>query len=462
MAAGFNCQLSFDPLLAAKPSPPPPSPSPPPFVGAFDCASYPAPLQTVKEDGTYHLMELHVPTGSYESLFTFDAKYSYINAAAYNTVDDIAYGKFTVGSGGSATDYLCKFSANPAAAPTECLCVLQAAGQGGVTTSPMGEINAGAFYEDTLYVSKSGKSVYAVTGVSSITPTIPDLSECGGSWEDVVKSIEIDISSLKLQKADLAAQFGWDQWEVAGGADQCYLKTYTLGEGSDFVSTWSPMASNSYLDIVTLRAYGATYIVALGTEDATVLIIKLSSPGVYAGFAFARPVIDWAGAKTTNAAGVAGFSGFGAAFKYGDELYFAANSGVGVMKVDLDDLQDEIARCDQVENAWTSTHVCGLLAGHTVKLTRQSPSLSVAVNDGFNCETEPDAFPDRPTGGCAWSQAMQVLKESGEPSYYKIVALDVALRTYEEIARFATSHAPLGEIETINAVGYNLVDHKGV
>ena len=188
MAAGFNCQLSFDPLLAAKPSPPPPSPSPPPFVGAFDCASYPAPLQTVKEDGTYHLMELHVPTGSYESLFTFDAKYSYINAAAYNTADDIAYGKFTVGSGGSATDYLCKFSANPAAAPTECLCVLQAAGQGGVTTSPMGEINAGAFYEDTLYVSKSGKSVYAVTGVSSITPTIPDLSVCGGSWEDVVES----------------------------------------------------------------------------------------------------------------------------------------------------------------------------------------------------------------------------------------------------------------------------------
>ena len=52
----------------------------------------------------------------------------------------------------------------------------------------MGEINAGAFYEDTLYVSKSGKSVYAVTGVSSITPTIPDLSVCGGSWEDVVES----------------------------------------------------------------------------------------------------------------------------------------------------------------------------------------------------------------------------------------------------------------------------------
>ena len=55
---------------------------------------------------------------------------------------------------------------------------------------------------------------------------------------------------------------------------------------------------------------------------------------------------------------------------------------------------------------------------------------------------------------CAWANAMQVTKASGE-SQYKILALDPVTISYNTIHWFDTTPS------AINSVGYNIVDNKG-
>ena len=85
-------------------------------------------------------------------------------------------------------------------------------------------------------VSKSGKNMYELRGVSTITPTNP-LSDCGGSWlaggaaDDFTKMATawpVEIGALGITKSELVAEFGWDQTAYEAGPHTVHSHTVHL------------------------------------------------------------------------------------------------------------------------------------------------------------------------------------------------------------------------------------------
>ena len=58
-------------------------------------------------------------------------------------------------------------------------------------------------------------------------------------------------------------------------------------------------------------------------------------------------------------------------------------------------------------------------------------------------------------GDCAWSTAMQIVQLDSEGAQYKLKAFDPVTTSYSTIHCFPADHT------TVNAIGYNVVDHKG-
>ena len=371
-------------------------------MGAYDCAGHPNPHQVVKVGGTIQLVELDMLTGAYTSLYTFASWVKYANAIALNPTDGIAYGKFT---DGFDQDFLCRFSADPVSEPMECLCALSTAANGGINNG--GELNSATIVNDVYYVGMAAWNLRAVTGVSSLRGGSSG-AECPGSWifgsrkdgfggrtanSFGLASRTFDVSALGLGIAALTAQFGWNE-RLYG--NERYLKQYAYDSANDLVTSWKPRdGGNTFLDINPFVVAGITYLVGLGAEDGALLIVKLSSPTVVAGYAFARARVDWQGAAfmaiPTNS-GSRGFKGFGAAFQYGSHLYFAANGGTGVFKVDTAEFSEMLWWCD-----FTAEHACGLAAGRTVKLWRVAASAATYANDGMSCVSAIDPFAEPPS-----------------------------------------------------------------
>ena len=88
-------------------------------VAAWDCTTYPLPVQILKATGEsdYKTMQLNLAAGTYEEMWRWTSNTNShptasMNAQAYNVNDGIVYGLFSTSSSGAATQtsYLCRFS----------------------------------------------------------------------------------------------------------------------------------------------------------------------------------------------------------------------------------------------------------------------------------------------------------------------------------------------------------------
>ena len=361
-------------------------------VGKFDCANRSYPMQTVLNETTqdYELVELDLKTGEYNLVYTFDSRFSdtrynlnaptpspTMNAMAYNQKDSIAYGLFRDSSMPSDDYNLCRLSADQAEQPVQCLCRVQRSSKKDDYNG--GSLYAGAIHNDTYFVSSGGHDLFAVRSVSSLTVSTDDV--CPGQWlyegypeliaDFGAPDFATDLETLGLTRGDLIKQLGWNDT----GISENYLKYSLLYvfDSNDMVIDWKPFKQNNaaegvkqnYADLITYELEGQTYLVWLGERDASMFVMRVAGEEID-GYALIRTRLVWD--DCNGCPGPGPFVTFGAGFKYvnefGVQLYFAANSGVGVLKVDVTQLDVAIGACN-----WT-THACGLGAGTTVDLTR--------------------------------------------------------------------------------------------
>merc|ERR1711938_47083 len=72
-------------------------------------------------------------------------------------------------------------------------------------------------------------------------------------------------------------------------------------------------------------------------------------------------------------------------------MYYAANGGTGVFKMNRPVLEEMLVACD-----FTAGHQCGITNGDMLKLQRVAASAGTGNNDGLNCVNVVDPFPDLP------------------------------------------------------------------
>ena len=93
---------------------------------AWDCDTYPLPIQIIKgdSDSSYRTMQLNIAAQTFQQVWLWDsssttAPSAVMNAMAYNVNDGIAYGLFSPSTSGGSY-YLCRFS--HVANSQDCLC----------------------------------------------------------------------------------------------------------------------------------------------------------------------------------------------------------------------------------------------------------------------------------------------------------------------------------------------------
>ena len=72
------------------------------------------------------------------------------------------------------------------------------------------------------------------------------------------------------------------------------------------MTTWDP-DSNSYVDFIDYVHGGITYLISLGGNDASVMIVRLDGSGNYNGHAYSRVVMDWSKAPGGSLRTMQGF-----------------------------------------------------------------------------------------------------------------------------------------------------------
>lgn len=132
----------------------------------WDCDTYPLPMQMLKgnSDTYYRLVELDIVQNAYIQRYQFMAEPSkWMNGAAYNRVDGVAYAVFQYTSGNPRV--LCRFS--HLADSQECFC------ESGSDSLYSATISSSGHY----YLSVGGNSIKRVANVANVTATTP-LSAC--------------------------------------------------------------------------------------------------------------------------------------------------------------------------------------------------------------------------------------------------------------------------------------------
>ena len=76
------------------------------------------------------------------------------------------------------------------------------------------------------------------------------------------------------------------------------------------MTTWDP-DSNTYEDLVDYVHGGTTYLISLGQNDASVMMVRLDGSGNYNGHAYSRAIMDWSQAPGGS---LRTMNGFGAGY----------------------------------------------------------------------------------------------------------------------------------------------------
>jgi len=399
---------------AATPSPTASTPSPTVSTASptaspvrpWDCENYSYPVQILKANGesTYKTMQLNIAEGKYEEMWRWSASSdqqptAFINALAYSQVDGTAYGLFSPDASGSASSpgYICRFSHEPDSA--RCLC-----------QAPYTGYTATITRDGTFYLAKEGgvrisklPSIHAIADPPGSPVSYSSLGSCGMTEQlpgGRGTGGAIDVSGSGLTRQDMEAAYDLSsscELQVAA-TSPCYMAMWTMS--GDTVMTWKP-GSQSFADFIDFEYDGVTYLIGLGSQDGSVWIVKLDGDGGgdIVGHAYSRVVVDYSAATGSQRA----MNGFGAAYRYGDKIYFSSNSGSGIFEVDHASLTAVLDRTGPDACDFTGSHVCS-------RVPMQSPAPSpvtlrwvatavdpTSFNDGFNCKGKPDVFTTYPT-----------------------------------------------------------------
>ena len=307
---GLNCVNVANPLPnlgdppSAPPSPPPPSPPPPspPPVLAWDCTTYPLPVQIIlgSSDTYYRTMQLDIEAKNFVEIWqwtinTDEHPTTSMNAQAYSVNDGLAYGIFSPDLYGES--YLCRFSHVQNSAV--CLC-RSTAGWGFTATITR---------DDTYYLGiEGGKQIWKVPSVSSIAyppsgtvySALGDCTAMSQVQQGRGTGGPVDVSNAGLSESYMESAYG-----IASSCGSCYMKVW--GSDGSGMTTWLPGGQN-FADYIDFEYSNITYLIGLGAYDGSVAIIKLTGDGGgdVAGYAYSRVVVDYGG-TTSSTRTMAGF-----------------------------------------------------------------------------------------------------------------------------------------------------------
>ena len=291
-------------------------------------------------DSEFRLVELDILGNAYNTLYSFVTEPNHdMNGAAFNPVDGIAYAQFQYTS--QAQRVLCRFSHLPSS--QQCFC-----------TTGTTQLNSATFTSDGhYYLSASGDRFQKLAFAAGVAASSP-LSACAMTTILSSKS----ISSLDTTAWGLSAAEATNLWGFSPVGSQ-----WAYDDARDLLVSWNPSAQ-SFVDMVEFDHASTTYLVGSGTGDASLLMVRLDAAGDADGFAYSRVRIRWNGYANPG-----GSSGFGAAYRYGNHIYFSANSGRGIFKVDGDVLGRTLDLADANSCGWLTTHICGAAGGAINEVT---------------------------------------------------------------------------------------------
>ena len=366
-------------------------------VAAWDCTAYPYPIQIIKgsSDTNYRTMQLNLGVGDFREIWQWttdtDAHPTVqLNSQAYNVNDGTAYGLFSNSSSSDpdvAPGYVCRFSHLQDSAV--CLC-----------KAPYWGFTATITRDGTYYLAKQGGlEVHKLPAVHNLAyPTgspapASSLSTCGMTQVLSGRGTggPINVANSGLTAADMEAAY-----DLTTDCTSCYMSSSIwTTDGSGTMLTWLPGGQN-FADFIDFDYDGVTYLIALGSYDGSVWIIKLDGDGGgdVTGYAYSRVVVDYTGSTSSTRT----MAGFGAGYRYGDRIYFSSNSGSGIFEVDYTSLTAVLDRTGADACGFNTTHVCSSVpmgSPAPVPVTLKWVAAAVAPtqsNDGFSCPEAADPF----------------------------------------------------------------------
>ena len=331
-------------------------------------------MQMLKRSGesNFRLVELDILNNEYNLLYMFlNEPNNDMNAAAYNPVDGIAYAQFQYSD--QAQRVLCRFS--HLANSQQCFC-----------TTGTAQLNSATFTSDGhYYLSSSGDTLQKLSNAASVVASDP-LGPCTMTTILSSKSITgVDTTAWGVTLTDATALWGFNP---------ASRPQWTYDATQDLMVFWNPSAQ-SFVDMVEFDHASVKYLVGAGTFDGSLMIVRLDAAGDADGFAFSRVRIRWNGHNDPGA-----LNGLGAAYRYGNHIYFSANSGRGIFKVDGDVLGRTLDLADANACDWWTTHICGAAGGAINEVTDLDAITLIWVNC---CCTQPT-----PAIAC-WSHVLSLV-----------------------------------------------------